>query len=844
MDELYNHIFLKSTNKSTERYTNPAKSRGKLKIPDRNREAHSNLLLQKFDSIWKDKDLQSRIRNAKQIPTREGTYLSFSSALDHDLVTKSLENIRGNNSNNWIRLLNIKTLKVDEDHIKSIATVYIPRGKEGYFVEKIKNYQTKISPRSERPQNNSLVNSIEDVSLALMEGLWTDKKDLIPNQISRWCEAWIRVDTKGGLEKSQIHTFKNTLNEIGIIYKSDAIIFPERAILLINANEAQLIELMLRSDLLAEFRAGQEPASFWVKETASEQQEWVNDLIDRITIEKSNVKVCILDTGVNNGHQLLEPVLSDMDSMAVKSAWGTNDHYPETGHGTLMAGIAEYGSLEKVLATNDKIHLTHSLCSVKVLPPPTQEDTPKELWGSMIAQGISRAEIQNPEAKIIYCMAVTSIQDIDRGRPSSWSGEIDNLAFGEDNEKRLIIVSAGNMKNYHNENDLINYPSINYTTSIQNPAQSWNALTVGAYTEKVMVRNPMYSVYPVLAKEGELSPHSTTSMIWERKWPRKPDVVFEGGNLLNLSDSVSSHEDLELLSTSRTFNRKPLDVINATSAATAKASWFASKIAYMYQDAWMETIRGLIVHSSEWNEAMKAQLSVREKNRGDYNNLLRTFGYGTPDLDKALYSKENSLTFIAEETIQPFILEDGRGKTKDIHIYNLPWPQDLLIDLETTPVKLRITLSYFIQPGAGEIGWKDKYRYQSYGLRFDLNNTGEDENTFRKRINAAAREEEEEDGDLLFTSSANDRWAIGKDNRSNGSIHSDYWEGTAAELATCNFIAVYPIIGWWRERTHLGKVDTITRYSLIISLETPIQDIELYTTVKNMIEIPIEVQTS
>ena len=63
--------------------------------------------------------------------------------------------------------------------------------------------------------------------------------------------------------------------------------------------------------------------------------------------------------------------------------------------------------------------------------------------------------------------------------------------------------------------------------------------------------------------------------------------------------------------------------------------------------------------------------------------------------------------------------------------------------MQNIPVRLRITLSYFIEPGAGEIGWKDKYRYQSYGLRFDVNNVGENENEFRKRINKAAREENE-----------------------------------------------------------------------------------------------------
>jgi hypothetical protein len=348
----------------------------------------------------------------------------------------------------------------------------------------------------------------------------------------------------------------------------------------------------------------------------------------------------------------------------------------------------------------------------------------------------------------------------------------------------------------------------------------------------------MYSGYTPLAKEGELSPYSTTSLSWEKKWPVKPDVVFEGGNLLKAPDnSITTHEDLELLSTSKTFIIKPFETINATSAATAQASWFAAKIAYEYPNARPETIRGLIVHSANWDSAMLLQINVKQNNRGDYNNLLKVFGYGIPDLNKAIYSHESALTFIAEEVIQPFELDGAIGKTKDIHIFDLPWPSDLLSSLGEIDVKLKITLSYFIQPGAGEIGWKDKYRYQSHGLRFDVNNSTENVDSFRQRINKAVRDDDyEREG-----GSNSGKWKIGIDNRNNGSIHSDIWEGTAAELATCNHIAVFPVIGWWRERKHLGKVNNKTHYSLIVSLETPAQEVPLYTTVKNMIEIPVEI---
>jgi hypothetical protein len=836
MAESYKHIFI-TGNVNSEKYKAQSKPGAKPRIPARDRATQSQKLLQQFDAIWRQKEQLQQQRNAEQITTREGTYISFTSAADHDLITKSLEDLK-----KGIRLLNIKEIPVGENQTQIRATVYVPNGKEGHFISKIQKYQGEETAKGQ-PKNAPLVNSIEDVSIALLEGLWTDKPQLIPTDVAKWSEAWLNMNTKENQEQEQIAQFLATLDNIGIAYKHNSIIFPERAVLLVNANREQLIELMLQSDLLAEFRAGQEPAGFWVNESSVEQQAWVGDLLQRIELVESNVKVCLLDSGVNNGHQLLQPLIDDANTLTADNAWGTDDHEPRAGHGTLMAGLAGYGQMEQVLVSQNAVPITHKLCSVKILPRPNQAQTPRELWGDITTQGVARAEIQNPNMFLVYCMSVTSQEDTDKGRPSSWSGAVDNLAYGEGENHRLIIVSAGNIRD---EEMWRNYPQSNETSSIQNPAQAWNALVAGAYTEKIQITAPNFQNHTPVANEGQLSPYSSTSLTWEqRKWPVKPDVVFEGGNLLRAPDnSVTAHEDLELLSTSRSFNIKPFDTINATSAAAAQASWFAAKIAYEYPNAWVETIRGLMVHSANWHQAMLAQMQVLQGNRASFRNLLRTFGYGVPDLDRALYSQESALTYIAQETIQPFNFKEGSrtAETNEIHFFNLPWASDLLLQMGETPVKLKITLSYFIEPGAGEIGWKDKYRYQSHGLRFDVNNVGESEEDFRKRVNIAAREENEE----VNGNAGSNRWAIGTNNRSIGSIHSDFWEGTAAALATCNHIAVYPVIGWWRERKHLGKVENQTRYSLIISLDTPTQDVELYTTVKNMIEVevPVEILTS
>lgn len=835
MAENYKHIFL-SGYVNSEKYTSPKSGDGPPTIPERDRASHSQKLLNQFNAIWEEKRTMIQAREAEQISTRTGTYLSFSSAANADLITKSLEDQR-----KGIRLLNIQEIVNTDNKIINRAIVYVPNGEEGHFIRKIEKYQTEQT-QTGKPKNQKLVNSIEDVQLALLESFWVGDVELMPDENAKWCEVWLNISSDKSISDEEIETFRHTLSEIGIEFKDGVLIFPERAVLLIYANINQLQQLMLRTDFLAELRIGQEPAGFWVNESRLDQQDWVDDLIERVRIsEDANVRICLLDSGVNNAHPLLRVLIDDENTLSVKPEWGTSDHEPNSGHGTLMAGISGYGDLEELLLSEESVDLNHRLCSVKILPRPNQEQTPKELWGDITSRGIYISEIQNPSESLIFCLSVTSEEDAKEGRPSSWSGAIDKLAFGDDNNKRLIIVSAGNLS----EEEAINYPETNNVSTIHNPSQAWNAVIVGAYTEKMQVNDPDYENYSLVAQGGELSPFSSTSNVWENKWPVKPDVVFEGGNLLKSPDGeITRHEDLELLSTSKSIQIKYFDTINATSAAAARASWFAAKIASLYPEAWPETIRGLMIHSARWKDEMLRQAGV-DNRKTSYNSLIRTFGYGVPDIETALYSKESAFTFIAQEDIQPFSFKEGSRsavETNEMHFFELPWPKELLLDLGETPVSLRITLSYFIEPGPGEIGWKDKYRYPSHALRFDLINIGESNEDFQKRVNKEARK----DGERFSGNSGSDRWKLGSNNRDLGSVHSDIWEGTAAELADCNRIAITPVIGWWRERKNLGKVNNQARYSLIVSLETPLQDVELYSTVKAMIEVPIEatIQTS
>lgn len=257
-----------------------------------------------------------------------------------------------------------------------------------------------------------------------------------------------------------------------------------------------------------------------------------------------------------------------------------------------------------------------------------------------------------------------------------------------------------------------------------------------------------------------------------------------------------------------------------------------------YPELWPETVRALIVHSAEWTDAMKRAF-LRDTRKKDYGDLLRRCGFGVPDLDRALWSAANSLTMVVEESLRPFMRETGKTpSTRDMHLHGLPWPKEILEDMGETPVKMRVTLSYFIEPNPSRRGVRSRYRYESHGLRFDVRRPAESVDAFRGRINAAARSEERGTG-----GGDGDRgWLIGDRIRHRGSLHGDIWRGSAADLASRGHIAVYPATGWWRTRGALEQYNRAARYALVVGIEAPKTDVDLYADVANRIPAPVAVE--
>ena len=208
-------------------------------------------------------------------------------------------------------------------------------------------------------------------------------------------------------------------------------------------------------------------------------------------------------------------------------------------------------------------------------------------------------------------------------------------------------------------------------------------------------------------------------------------------------------------------------------------------------------------------------------------------------MNRARWSLYNALTMIVEEELQPFTRK-GRNDPilRDMQVHRLPWPLPELESLGDAPVEMRVTLSYFVEPNPSARGIRSRYRYESHGLRFDVKLPTESLSQFRARVNRAARDEEE--GTLVGGDDVG--WLVGKQARHRGSLHSDMWLGSAADLASRGALAVYPALGWWKTRTRLERYEKKAPYSLIISILTPEVGVDLYSAVEAIIATRVGVE--
>lgn len=811
---------LQMVNRGVSQDYKSKKGRGPtLNIPQRHRASHGSALrklLHSFVPISQQRQLERAAAHLDQI-VPSGIVIEFQSAHGFDLAFQSLD----------LPSAGIELLNVRIHEGVTYATCFVPEGKLAVLIKKVSEYVGKLT-RFKKPKNATLVESIQSIGLATIHALWTDEAEPPDDDELRWWEVWIRKDDL--VAEVALQRFSQAAELLGIAVTERWLEFPERVVTILQATRPQLSRAVELLNLIAEVRNADLPPPLSHEPTLAQQDEFVAGMVQRLeppTVDA--VAIAVLDTGVARTHPLLGPALDEGDLHTVDPNWGTHDHH---GHGTQMAGMALYGDLRTWAQSAAPVTLSHRLESVKILPPQGPGTAP-ELFGSVTEDAVALCEIEHPERKRIFCKPVSSPQHQD-GIPSSYSATVDQLAYGVNGDQpRLFVLAAGNLPDHL----WPQYPTSNLSYGVEQPGQAWNALTVGAVTKfATMPGGVAYAGWNPVVAAGDLSPFTATSFAWG-KWPIKPDVLFEGGNAaVDASSTTDLPPTLQLLTTHRQHTTRPLSHICMTSPAAAQAARLAAKVQARYSDYWPETVRGLIVHHAAWTAQQRSRfLTVNTANTR--RQLLRTCGWGVARELPTLHSVRNRVCLVTQETLQPYRLVGREGKMNEMMIFALPWPKEELFAWAEMPVRLKVTLSYFIEPSPSKRGWLNRYRYASHSLRFDLRRKTESIPDFNKRVNAAMLDKDEE-----LDPPGDEGWFLGSKLRTAGSLHSDQWTGMAIDLASRDLLAVYPVVGWWRECFDRGHCEDPARFSLIVSLEALDVNLDLYTAVNTELQIPLSAE--
>lgn len=717
------------------------------------------------------------------------------------------------------------------------ATVWVSDQYRSKFLQLFEDYLSKVTAQAGNPANQALVANIARIRQAVLRDLWTSSGEP-PERGTHWWELWLDSSQP---DVEVLAAFARA-NRMRLVQRS--LRLRDRVVMWIECTWDQLQVLPFTRVPIAEVRHP-EFVDTIADLPRQDQDEFVEDLAARIVPARvTSPYVTHLDSGVFQGHALIRASLAPDDVHTIVGSSGADVN----GHGTSMAGLALFGDVDAALASGAPVALSHRLESVRMIPAEGEALHDPLDYGTATADAIARPEIA-VSRKRVFCLPISTQPD-QPGEPTLWSATIDALAAGTDvvrvgdqlqllsapepEAARLILVAAGNVDSYQ-----LDHRTESDTSAIEDPAQAWNALTVSAFTNKADAPiDPAYSGWEPLARQGELSPHSRTSVMFGgRKWPIKPDICMEGGNVL--SDGVSGFEDrhpVVSLRSAGTASDLALTSANATSAATAQAARLAALTMARYPEYWPETVRGLLTHSAEWTEPMWREIDAAS-GKSARLALLRRYGWGVPTEEAVQYSSTQAVTLVSQDQFVPF---DGANyRMRHFRLHSLPWPREALEQLAEARVRLRVTLSYFIEPSASRRGWRRPYSYASHGLRFDLQGPLETEREFIARVNRDAQDDEQGTGST--SSGTTDRWLVGPNQRHLGALHQDEWTGSGYELAATGSLAVYPVGGWWKNNGRADRISRPVRYSLLVSLQTEETGIDLYTPIATEIRVPIEI---
>ena len=536
--------------------------------------------------------------------------------------------------------------------------------------------------------------------------------------------------------------------------------------------------------------------------------------------------VCVIDSGIQEEHYLLEPAIDKPNSRSFlpnRPPTDIADYVSPGGHGTRVAGAVLHG---ETIPTTGTTQLGCWIQNARVLD--NDCNLPDRLFPPAALRTIVRQYHEGNRKTRIFNHSINARIPCRLRHMSAWAAEIDYLSTQYD---ILLIQSVGNIPSTNPvplpgicEHLAAGRPHPEYldeaSCRVANPAQSFQALTVGSVAYDVFDQDGWSSL-----ARGPDHPSSFSRSGFGIWGVIKPEVVEfggdelrDGGNPPTVSTPTCARECYpELVRSTRyppgpAFDRDEV----GTSFAAPKVSRIAARLQEILPDDSCLLYRALIVQSARWPQWAFAAPPDRQA------SVIRWIGFGIPSIERATTNSDFRTTLITsgERSI----------RARECHIYQVPIPPNMRNQADEYDVLVEVTLSYTAMPRRTR---RNPRRYLSTWVDWKSSRIDERLESFRRRVLRLeeADEEEAEGSPFGWTLEANPNWGtIRGVKRSAGTVQKDWAVIKSNRLPPDFCIAVVGHEGW------NADPDATAPYALTVSFEIVGQEIPIYETLRVSVE--------
>ena len=541
-------------------------------------------------------------------------------------------------------------------------------------------------------------------------------------------------------------------------------------------------------------------------------------------------KVCIIDSGIMEGHRLLAPAIDSAKSKSYVPGEDPSDLVDGGGHGTRVAGAVLYPN---GIAGNGIIQLPFWLQNAKVLNKRNELDLslfPPQLMNDIVSEYLPTK---------VYNVSINSFVPCRLNHMSLWAAAIDKLIWEND---LIFILSVGNIFKTRTRGKPgireflgsgLNYPAYLISESfcrIANPSQSCFALSVGSVTIGEFEDEDRVSFAKQNGTIPGPSPFSRTGLcLWGMI---KPDVVELGGDLVrekNQNPNIVEHPDTSphLVKSIQTSHEATGRDRVGTSFAAPKVSNLVATLQNEFPDMSCLFYRGLVVQSARLPEY--AFLNPTDDH-------LRHFGYGLPKVNRALNNNPQRIT----------LYSNGELNAKHADIYSVKVPAEVNRPGEEIDVLIEITLSYKANPRRTRMRTNS---YLSHWLDWRTSKMGEPFDVFQARIINLDEDDDSDNGEdqdedpFAQVNYPEMPWKIRERTnlgefrnvkRQDNTVQKDWLIMKSYKIPDLIGIAVMGHKGWSPD------LEEKLPYTLLVSFEALNSELDIYTPIKVVNEIEIE----